>query len=53
MDKATYSVTLDIKKVERAKVLFQGEKLSPLLNDLLGKWIKQKEKQNNGNNNND
>jgi len=37
-----YNVSLDTNVVDEAKTLFEGQKLSPLLNDLLKKWIQKK-----------
>ena len=50
MVQQTYSVTLDSDIVDEAKVLCQdyGGKLSPLLNNLLGKWLEAKKKQTKG-----
>ena len=40
-----YSVTLDSDVVDRAiKKLKVGQKLSPVLNDLLKKWVEEKER---------
>ncbi len=38
-----YSVTLDKEVVEEAKKKLKvGQKLSPVINDLLNKWVKEK-----------
>ena len=39
MAKKTYQVTLDIERVNEAKEMLLGSKLSPMLNELLIRWI--------------
>ncbi len=50
MGTKSYSVTLDKKYVSKAKELIKkdGGKLSPILNNLLGEWLKKKEKKEEG-----
>ncbi len=45
-----YSVTLDTEYVSKAKELIKkdGGKLSPILNNLLGEWLAEKEEGEDG-----
>jgi len=44
----TYSVTLEEEIVNKAKEKLKiGQKLSPVINDLLTKWVEEEENENN------